>query len=195
MLKYLIMKRQFSRAILSGNFTMLSSLNKGDVWALWFRKYIISKDFFCKTNSQNKLNLDFVPKQVKNNRNGFQILHDILIKCLNLDKMPFGLFNLIAISEICCFHLRFPSMFIPRYFTEFVRQNLFLLGFSFNGTSVSFHNDLNKTTSILLTFRQILFAFSQINISSAKLWTKKYLIAQLRSLIWIKNNNGSRIEP
>ena len=30
---------------------MLSSLNKGDVWALWFRKYIIHNVFFWKTNS------------------------------------------------------------------------------------------------------------------------------------------------
>ena len=30
---------------------MLSSLNKGDVWALCFRKYIIRNVFFWKTNS------------------------------------------------------------------------------------------------------------------------------------------------
>ena len=34
LLKYLFMKRQFSRTLLSGSFRMLSSLNKGDVWAL-----------------------------------------------------------------------------------------------------------------------------------------------------------------
>ena len=84
------------------------------------------------------------------------------IKCLNLDKIPFALFKLIAVSEICCFQLRFSSIFIPRYFTEFVGQNRFPLSFSFNGTSVSFFDDLNKTTSVLLTFRKILFAFSQL---------------------------------
>ena len=34
LLKYLFMKRQFYRAILSDNFIMLDYLNKGDVWAL-----------------------------------------------------------------------------------------------------------------------------------------------------------------
>ena len=45
------MKRQFSRAILSSNFRMLDSLNKGDVWALWLQKYIILMNFFCKTKA------------------------------------------------------------------------------------------------------------------------------------------------
>ena len=48
-LKYLSMKRQFPRTILSANFEMLDSLDKGDVWAFWFWKYIICKNFFCKT--------------------------------------------------------------------------------------------------------------------------------------------------
>ena len=45
------MKRQFSGTILSGNFRMLDSLNKGDVWALQLQKYVILEDFFCKTKS------------------------------------------------------------------------------------------------------------------------------------------------
>ena len=46
------MKRQFSRVILSNNFRMLDSLNKGDVLALRLRKYIIGENFFCKTKSE-----------------------------------------------------------------------------------------------------------------------------------------------
>ena len=37
-------------------------------------------------------------------------------------------------------------MFLPRYFTEC----LGIKSFGFNGTSVSFLEDLNKTTSVLL---------------------------------------------
>ena len=49
LLKYLFIKRLFSRAILSGKFRMFDSLNKGDVWSLRLRQYIIRKDFFFKT--------------------------------------------------------------------------------------------------------------------------------------------------
>ena len=51
LMKYLFMKRQVSRTILSGNFKMLDSLNKGDVLVSWFRRYVICKDVFCKAKS------------------------------------------------------------------------------------------------------------------------------------------------
>ena len=126
LLKYLFMKRQFSRAILSITFRMLSSVNKGNTWALWFRKYIIRKDFFCETNN---LLIEFkccAQTSEECYKWGSNILWYIdfrvflSIKYLNLDKIPFALFNSIAISEVCCFQLRYSSIFIPRYFTEFV---------------------------------------------------------------------------
>ena len=130
-LKYLFMKRQFSTAILSGNFRILRSLNKGDVWALRFRKYVIRKDFFCKTNNL-LIEFEFCVQTSKEYyKSGSYIAWYIDfrvflgIKCPNVDKIPFVLFNLIAISEICCFQLRFSSIFIPRYFPEFVGKVFF----------------------------------------------------------------------
>ena len=38
----------------------------------------------------------------------------------NLDKISFALFNVLAISQIYSFKLRFSSISIPRYFTELV---------------------------------------------------------------------------
>ena len=39
---------QFSRAILSGNFSMFESLKRGAACVLWLKKYISRKDSFCK---------------------------------------------------------------------------------------------------------------------------------------------------
>ena len=126
LLKYLFMKRQFSRAILSITFRMLSSLNKWDISALWFRKHIIRRAFFCETNSlliKFKFCAQTSDEYYKWGSNivwyiDFRVF--LSIKSLNLDKIPFALINSIAISEICCFQLRFSSIFIPKYFTEFV---------------------------------------------------------------------------
>ena len=42
------MKGQFFRAVLSGNFRKLDSLNIGDVRAIQPRRYMIRQNFFCK---------------------------------------------------------------------------------------------------------------------------------------------------
>ena len=57
-------------------------------------------------------------------------------------------------------------MFISRYFNELVGKSLFLITFSFNETSGTFLGGLNKATSVLLIFKQTLFAFSQLVFSS-----------------------------
>ena len=53
-------------------------------------------------------------------------------------------------------------MFIPRYITQFLGSSLYPLKFSFNRTPVCFLANLNKTTSVLLIFKQIYFAFIQL---------------------------------
>ena len=70
--------------------------------------------------------MNFVPKQMRNNLYGVQTFHDVLIseflsiRSLNLDKTVFALLNLIAISEVYCFQLRFSSIFMLQYFTVLV---------------------------------------------------------------------------
>ena len=63
------------------------------------------------------------------------------IKCFNLDKIAFAMFNLIAISKI------------P-------------LSFNFNGTSVGFLDNLNETTSTLQTLQKVLFAVNSLDFLS-----------------------------
>ena len=53
-------------------------------------------------------------------------------------------------------YLLFPVTVLINIYTKIF--HLFPSRFGFNGTSVSFFDDLNKTTSVLLTFKQILFA-------------------------------------
>ena len=104
------------RTTSSNNFGMLDSLNKGDVRAIQFQKYIIRRDFFCKTKS---VLIEFVfcaqtsDKLHKWGSNtawyiDFRVF--LSIKCLNIDKIAFGMFNLIAISEICLFQLTLSRM-------------------------------------------------------------------------------------
>ena len=69
------MKRQFSRAILLENFRMLDSLNKGDVWHYDFENIQSVRISFAKQIVKTKTNLNFVPKQARNNR--VQLLHAI----------------------------------------------------------------------------------------------------------------------
>ena len=60
----------------------------------------------------------------------------------------------MAISENSFFQLRFSSIFISRFFTDFLWQSLFPLSFNFNGIFVGFLDYLNKTAFISLTIRQ-----------------------------------------
>ena len=96
-------------------------------------------------------------KKVRNNKNGDQLLHDqwffLPTKHLNLDKIPFTLFSLFARWALWCFQGRFSSTFTLRDLPELVGCSLFLLRFCFNGISVCFLDDLNKTTSVLLLFK------------------------------------------
>ena len=88
-------------------------------------------------------------------------MHDkffLSIMCFNLDNIVFAMFKLIARSLICCFHLRFSSLFIRRYFTEFTGHSLFPMKFGFKRTFFPVLPGLNKSTSVLVTFRQFLFS-------------------------------------
>ena len=104
------------RTTSSDNFGMLDSLNKEDVRAIQFQKYIIRMDFFCKTKS---VLIEFVfcaqtsdklHKWGSNTAWYIDFRAFLSIKCLNIDKIAFGLFNLIAISEICLFQLTLSRM-------------------------------------------------------------------------------------
>ena len=52
-------------------------------------------------------------------------------KCLILESIAFALLRLADIPSIGDFQVKFSSIFTPRYFTEFVVCNLFLLSLSF----------------------------------------------------------------
>ena len=57
--------------------------------------------------------------------------------------------------------IKFSSMLMQRHFTEFVVHDLLPFNISFKVVSVCFRIDFKRTTSVLLTFRQIPLALSQ----------------------------------
>ena len=83
-------------------------------------------------------------------------------KCLILESITFALLSLADIPSMCAFQVKCSSIFTPRYFTELVGYNLFPLSLSFKPKSSCFFADLNRTSSVLLTLRHILFALSQL---------------------------------
>ena len=83
-------------------------------------------------------------------------------KCLILESIAFALLSLVDISSMCGFQVICLSIFTRRYFTELVGYNLFPLSLSFKPKSSSFFADLNRTSSVLLILRHILFALRQL---------------------------------
>ena len=150
------------------------------------------------------MELIFCTKQDRNWISAIQKLHDRLIskfflstKCLTLDNIA------LAVSfHSDIINLLMPIL-MPRYFNEFVVYNILPFNFSLKVVSVCFLIDLKRTTTALLTLRQILWALSQYEryfkswptylfiflkelkfkrfVSSAKWWTLQYYIAKWRS--------------
>ena len=110
-----------------------------------------------------------MPKLKQNNISVIRIWHGKLLlkffwstKCLILESIVFALLTLVDVPSMCGFQVKCLSIFTPRYFTEFVVYNFFPLSLSFKLKSSCFFADLNRTISVLLTLRHILFALSQL---------------------------------
>ena len=108
-----------------------------------------------------------MPKQDKNRIRAFKyyidrlILKFLLRKCLPLDNIALAQFNLTVTLLIFWCQFNSSSILTPRYFTESVAYNLSPFNFGFKVVFECFLIDLNRTTSILLTLKQILSARSK----------------------------------
>ena len=79
-----------------------------------------------------------------------------------LDNIALALFSLAATLLIWWYQARFLSIIIPKYIIESVEWGRFAFSLRCKLESVCFVSDLKRTTPVLLTLRQILFAFSQL---------------------------------
>ena len=79
-----------------------------------------------------------------------------------LDNIALALFSLAATLFIWWYQARFLSIIIPKYIIESVEWGSFTFSLRCKLEPVCFVSDLKRTTSVLLTLRQIMFAFSQL---------------------------------
>ena len=134
---------------------------------------------------------------------------------LNLDKIELPIISFETILLVWIFQLSLSSIKIPKHLTWVVVYNHFLHDLCLSSVSNCLLLDLNKITSVLRTFNEILFAFNQrrqtvlsvLLICSMELcvFSKQVLsatwsdsdtfIAWWKSLIFIKIRSGPKTEP
>ena len=122
---------EFSSAILSWNLRILQSLKRGLACASLLKKNISLNVLFCKINSlfvELKLSAQTKEEEYKFHSNmAWQIAFKAFwsSKCLILESITFALLSLADIPAMCSFQVKCLSIFTPKYFTEFVGNNIF----------------------------------------------------------------------